>query len=1638
MQQLKPVRPRDDTGSDPPRNEGNATGSDDGMQVEEVATEYEPTSPASSKEGDLDVDFDADLFGYDEDGGMKTPVDPDPQPAKLPKSDLDDDFKCTPCDERVPFLLPCPMKPSKEDVERHNATHLPYGCWCPVCVKAKGREDAHKRGDGKEKPGLPIISMDYSELDDEDEARSNKTLVVKDELSGAVLQYKVKCKGTGDDWVVKKLVRDIEEFGRTDIRLKTDGEPAIVALQAKVQETRKPRTIPVNPPAYNPQSNGSCEKAVEDVTAQTRVLKLGLEARLGVELTDKDAIMEWIYVHAPFLITRYSLGHDGMTPWERLTGSKWHRPAVEMGEVVLAKLATRRSGKIQSKRKRKLAAKSIKAVWVGQVSRTGEHIVVGPSGDAVRCRTVFRVPAEERWNKELVLAISGTPRVPAPTRKDPEKLAAKFEDDTEKEAKIRQPREPRQDGERRERSGVDLKQPEVRGPRPFELRRFRITDRIIAKYGYSDDCKGCAAKRGGLPAELAGDRAHSAACRRRLSDLMMNDEEDKNIVEKDADKFEVPKECGEAKAAPSGIPDPPLQGQSAEQLPQPDEVTATDCADDVQDNDDGIPQLDEDIAEDIVGESEASGDEDVDDEPNVKRQRLKLLSQGIPLATSVGKTLADQADMDSVAMAQECLNMVSKVRNRSDVRQIIEELEKLPKLQLPNNRRVRRTMRATGTNEVSEIYSPPRMAEAAAAIGLKGGWSLDLTTVDDDGKCWDFSNADMKARAMKKLRVDKPYLLVVSPMCGPFSELQEVFNYPGMQTDEVQKKLEDALQHVKFSLELCLEQHRQGRAFLFEHPAGASTWATEMIKKVKQLPGVETVTFDFCMMDMKVKDKTGDTMPARKRTTLLTNSPSIQLLLKEAKCRKEHRHAHLLNGAAKACEIYPEKFCRAVCEGVKRDLENLQWRDEQAEIFDITLPFGKLMEVQEKAERLLKIQQCLQAATGPPEEDPFSQIYDGMEFVDDVSGEPLDKAEAVKARKLEMTFFKDKGVYTKVRRQAWMKIITTKWLDVNKGDAVNMNYRARLVGREIKRDKREDLFAATPPLESLRMIVSICAGNQHALHPADNFVMMTNDVRRAYFHAAATRPIFIKIPDEDWEPGDEDKVGQLNLSLYGTRDAAQNWSRTVTRTLTALGFTAGDHSPCNFRHEGRAIALTVHGDDFTSTGREADLRWLDQQLRKTLELKTEFLGPDTKRHTQQVRVLNRVLTWTSEGLVYEADQRHAEILIRELGLEEGRPVATPGTREEISKASMLEVDQDGNVITRNEDKLNPPLKGEEATKFRALTARANYLAQDRPDAQYAVKEIARRMATPRANDWCLLKRLGRYLLGTPRAIFRYYWQRVPKFIDTFVDSDWAGSKGSCRSTSGGAAKIGFHTIKMWATTQAVVALSSGEAELYALTKGATNTLGLVSLAADFGIELNIRLHTDASAAIGMVHRQGVGKLRHVRVQYLWVQAKVQNGEVDVRKIEGKLNPADLLTKNLPVTDMMRHLSALCIDTACDRAKIAPKLARVDIKQDDDANSDNDGNSASGDQDSWMMSGSEVIRTHTRARVELFTPRRVRGAPPARALTPARITTGQYCDNGEAFTIVDAWTARASAHRRLERRWTGTTKFLLRINEEGDD
>ena len=107
---------------------------------------------------------------------------------------------------------------------------------------------------------------------------------------------------------------------------------------------------------------------------------------------------------------------------------------------------------------------------------------------------------------------------------------------------------------------------------------------------------------------------------------------------------------------------------------------------------------------------------------------------------------------------------------------------------------------------------------------------------------------------------------------------------------------------------------------------------------------------------------------------------------------------------------------------------------------------------------------------------------------------------------------------------------------------------------------------------------------------------------------------------------------------------------------------------------------------------------------------------------------------------------------------------------------------------------------------------------------------------------------------------------------------------------------GHHCVKHWATTQSTLSLSSGESELHGIAKGMQNAIGFQSMAKDMAMHKKLRVHSDATAAIGIARRRGLGKLRHLDVEDLWVQHKVRSKAIELLKVDGKENPADIFTK----------------------------------------------------------------------------------------------------------------------------------------------
>ena len=128
-------------------------------------------------------------------------------------------------------------------------------------------------------------------------------------------------------------------------------------------------------------------------------------------------IVKWLVRHAAVLLTRYQVGHDGQTAWRRLTGKPLNCNVVHFGVCVMGRLlALKKPSSVRkaSRGKKLLAVRSLPGVWLGIYPRTGEHIVALETGEAIRVRTVHRLPEPYLWNVEALAAVRALPRKPGP------------------------------------------------------------------------------------------------------------------------------------------------------------------------------------------------------------------------------------------------------------------------------------------------------------------------------------------------------------------------------------------------------------------------------------------------------------------------------------------------------------------------------------------------------------------------------------------------------------------------------------------------------------------------------------------------------------------------------------------------------------------------------------------------------------------------------------------------------------------------------------------------------------------------------------------------------------------------------------------------------------------------------------------------------------------------------------------------------------------------------------------------------------------------------------------------------------------------------------------------------------------------
>jgi len=568
--------------------------------------------------------------------------------------------------------------------------------------------------------------------------------------------------------------------------------------------------------------------------------------------------------------------------------------------------------------------------------------------------------------------------------------------------------------------------------------------------------------------------------------------------------------------------------------------------------------------------------------------------------------------------------------------------------------------------------------------------------------------------------------------------------------------------HLEFCVKLIHRQLDRGKKFIFEHPWSAWSWYLEALTSVMARAGVMLVKGDQCPFGQTAVDRDGHDGLVQKGSGWLTNSAAVAgrvgVLCDNWYFAEEdkHRHVQLVNGRAKGAERYPLALIWALLKGMREDLVERR--------------------ISGSMEAGLHVDE-------PEAVEGYAGVEEVTDVVDRISGASLKGALVAKARQEEMDYMRKLKVFKHEPVSACWAItgaapLPVDWVDVNKGDDKKVEIRSSLVVQETKRkttiapDDIAATFAATPPIEALRFLFSL-GMSSWAVSADEMLVFIFIDISRAHLRSDLIRGVFVDAPKEDSECP-VGYVWRLLKAMYGLKDAGNAFDRTCERLMVKeLDFTQGLFSPCLYWHKQLQVWVFRHGDDFVGLGTRRQCRVFAELLGKRLIVKVcGILGPDpASGDVQEIVILNRIVRWVRDAsgadrLEMEPDPRHVQILRHAMGLKENsKGVSFPGTK--VTGAWM-----DGRELEKGE-----------IVEFRSSAMRGAYLAQDRPEIQFAAKEIARLMPRPVDIGLQMLKHIGRFQAANPRTVLVYRHQVPVAALDVYSDSNHAGCTQTRKSTS---------------------------------------------------------------------------------------------------------------------------------------------------------------------------------------------------------------------------------------------------------------
>ena len=366
------------------------------------------------------------------------------------------------------------------------------------------------------------------------------------------------------------------------------------------------------------------------------------------------------------------------------------------------------------------------------------------------------------------------------------------------------------------------------------------------------------------------------------------------------------------------------------------------------------------------------------------------------------------------------------------------------------------------------------------------------------------------------------------------------------------------------------------------------------------------------------------------------------------------------------------------------------------------------------------------------------------------------------------------------------------------------------------------------------------------------------------------------------------------------------WYRDITDFLKSkLDMVEHEPYPCVLATGDRSCAVMIHVDDMLIVGRK------DFVLGKFMDtMRSKYdISMDVLEKPGEVSFLKRNFLLHEDGrLTIQAHHKHVSQMCSLLGINNKTQ-----NKKNPSHADMDQLDT------------NPDLPADMATTFRTCVGILMYLANDMPHCQHVIRHLSTYNAKPTAKSLTVLKHLVAYLachgdicislkwIGRNNGVFHSYpdLDATHNILELFTDSDWASDRTARRSVSCCTVFFGGCLLYSASRTQRIVSLSSAEAEVYACSSGAADSLLLARLLSWLsGKKTKIHLYTDSTGARGILQRKGVGRLRHLSCRILWLQSLVGVGIIKLSAVSGNTNPADIGTKRLTANRLRSLMSLL--------------------------------------------------------------------------------------------------------------------------------